>query len=157
VDKKLQLTVWLLVFLALNLAGCSTNPPVIKTAVGGVQKFDQTVVVNYDVSDSIAHSLIKIWISENMNDGVRGINVDDAMNGIIAGRSQVTRNLYPVEYYEDITYRIYITNGIATLHLVSIWVYGKFIAEDLENANTAAENILDRLSDKLKNSFLRIF
>lgn len=125
----------------------------INTKVGGGLRLEQTVNVTYDVSDSIAYSFIKVWISESMEDGVRGINVDDATNGIIAGRSQLTRN----DYWQNITYRVYIRNGVATLHIVSLEVRGIFIGNSQEEVNATANNICDRILNRLINSFQRIF
>jgi len=148
------------VLIITLFVSCSSVPNETKKYnkyFSGVREEKETVVITYDISDSLAHDFIKIWISRQFQDGIREIIVDDIINGIIAGSSKVTTVIFRTEYTEFITYTIFIKNGSANLNIDTIMVTGFFLSENQEAADTMARDIFKKFNYRIKDSFQKIF
>jgi len=134
---------------------CASEPDTgIKDYTAGIRNADkETVVVNYNISDSGAFSLVNIWILEQFKNGVNRLDVNDNTNGIITGTGEI--NTFDIT--RSMSFRIFIKNGNATLHIDQIQVSGSVYAESLESANQKLELLFFRWKENIKKSFQNIF
>ena len=154
--KKLFL---IFILFSTLIISCSSTPttPEPRSFVNGIWQSDIKVVSNYSITDSMAHNKVKLWISRNFDDGIRELVIDDMINGILFGHSQVTTKLFYTEYTEMIIYAIYIKNGTATLDINDIQVYGKFFADNKETASELNQKVFNNFKGRVINSFQNIF
>ena len=149
-----------LLSISLLIISCSSTPEPsaeYRRYITGYQKNKISVSAQYNISDSMAHNYIKIWISRQFQDGIREIIIDDMINGIIAGSSKVTSTIFRTEYTEFITYMIFIKDGNATLNIDTINVLGAFFNKNEEAAQEMAYLFFTDFENRIIESFQKIF
>jgi len=111
----------------------------------------KSIMIPYTVSDSRAHSLVKIWISEMLHNGINGIGVDDPSNGIITGEDRVYLGGGTV----TLRYRFFIEDGNVEFYIERLRVQRTNVrASSQAEADRIATNTLEiwenNFVDKLK-------
>jgi hypothetical protein len=150
-----------IVFVVLIiLFGCATSKtatsPYERHIVGIMGGEKEMITAYYTISSSRVYSLVKIWLAEQFWDGIEEIQVDDSMNGILAGTSSV-----PVggisDLNEYVRYKIFFEDNSVTLHIENIGVFGAIYAESRDAANSVVDKIFFNYRDNIVKTFQEIF
>ena len=150
-NKNIFIVICIL-FCISNLISCFSSPAIYQSQfVGGVAKEKIKIDIEYNMTESRAHSLIKIWLSQIFPIGNK-LDVDDYENSIIAGSVNYERI-----YNYSVKYRIFLENGTASLYIDWINIFGLVYAEDRNSANEELAPLLDKWLTNITNSYKTIF